>query len=96
MTDQEINERYDAREKRIVTESNREKLPNFVGALRRPNYLDLRPFYQRRARWDRERQSKLIESFIINGPVPQLFLYERSYNSYAVECAFFTVEKDRG
>ena len=84
MTDQEINERYAAREKRIVTESNREKLPNFVGALRRPNYLDLRPFYQRRARWDRERQSKLIESFIINVPVPPLFLYERAYNSYEV------------
>lgn len=84
VTDQEINERYAAREKRIVTESNREKLPNFVGALRRPNYLDLRPFYQRRARWDRERQSKLIESFIINVPVPPLFLYERAYNSYEV------------
>jgi hypothetical protein len=73
MTDQEINEKYDAREKRIVTESNREKLPNFVAALKRPNYLDLRPFYQRRARWDRERQSKLIESFIINVPVPPYF-----------------------
>ena len=84
MTDQEINEKYDAREKRIVTESNREKLPNFVDALKRPNYLDLRPFYQRRERWDRDRQSKLIESFIINVPVPPLFLYERAYNSYEV------------
>jgi len=84
MTDQEINEKYDGRERRIVTESNREKLPNFVDALKRPNYLDLRPFYQRRERWDRERQSRLIESFIINVPVPPLFLYERAYNSYEV------------
>lgn len=84
MTDQEINDKYDLREKRIVTESNREKLPNFVDALRRPDYIDLQPFYQRRERWAPERQSKLIESFIINIPVPPLFLYEKSYNSYEV------------
>lgn len=84
MTDQEVNDKYDMREMRIVTESNREKLPNFVDALARPNYIDLRPFYQRRARWTAERQSALIESFIINIPVPPLFLYEKSYNSYEV------------
>jgi hypothetical protein len=84
MSDKEINEKYIQREKRIVTESNREKLPNFVEALQRQNYMDLRPFYQRRERWDVERQSKLIESFIINIPVPPLFLYEKDYNSYEV------------
>ena len=84
MTDQEINDKYDLREKRIVTESNREKLPNFVDALKRPDYIDLQPFYQRRERWDPERQSRLIESFIINIPVPPLFLYEKAYNSYEV------------
>lgn len=80
----EINEKYESGEQRIVTEMNREKLPNFVDALSRKNYMDLRPFYQRRARWDPERQSKLIESFIINIPVPPVFLYERAYNSYEV------------
>lgn len=84
MHDADINEKYDLRERRIVTESNREKLPNFVDALKRPGYIDLRPYYQRRERWDKERQSRLIESFIINIPVPPLFLYERSYNSYEV------------
>jgi hypothetical protein len=84
MHDADINEKYDLRERRIVTESNREKLPNFVDALKRPNYIDLKPFYQRRDRWDDHRQSRLIESFIINIPVPPLFLYERSYNSYEV------------
>lgn len=80
----EINEKYERGEQRIVTETNREKLPNFVEALGRSEYMEVRPFYQRRSRWDEERQSKLIESFIINIPVPPIFLYERAYNSYEV------------
>jgi hypothetical protein len=80
----EINEKYERGEQRIVTETNREKLPNFVDALSKNNYMEIRPFYQRRSRWDEERQSKLIESFIINIPVPPIFLYEKAYNSYEV------------
>lgn len=80
----QINEKYESGEQRIVTEMNREKLPNFVEALSRNEYMEVRPFYQRRSRWDEVRQSKLIESFIINIPVPPIFLYERAYNSYEV------------
>lgn len=80
----QINEKYERGEQRIVTEMNREKLPNFVEALSRNDYMEVRPFYQRRSRWDEERQSKLIESFIINIPVPPIFLYERAFNSYEV------------
>ncbi len=84
LTDAEINEKYAAGEQRIVTESNREKIPNFVKALEKPDYMRIRPFYQRRDRWDDERQSRLIESFIMNIPVPPLFLYERDFNKYEV------------
>lgn len=84
MTISQINEKYEKGENRIVTETNREKLPNFIDALNRANYMEVRPFYQRRSRWDEDRQSKLIESFIINIPVPPIFLYEKSYNSYEV------------
>jgi uncharacterized protein with ParB-like and HNH nuclease domain len=80
----QINEKYEKGEHRIVTETNREKLPNFVDALKRNNYMEVRPFYQRRSRWDEQRQSKLIESFIINIPVPPVFLYEKAYNTYEV------------
>jgi Protein of unknown function DUF262 len=83
-SDAEINARYETREGKIVVEMNREKLPNFVEALKRPNYMNVRPFYQRRLRWDQILQSRFIESFIINIPVPPLFLYETSYNSYEV------------
>lgn len=82
--DHEIDEKYELGEQRIVTEVNREKLPNFVQALSKPGYLNLRPFYQRRARWDAKRQSRLVESFIMNIPVPPVFLYEKAYNQYEV------------
>jgi len=84
LTDAELNEKYKAGEQRIVTETNREKIPNFVRALEKPDYMQVRPFYQRRERWDRQRQSKLIESFIMNIPVPPLFLYEKEFNRYEV------------
>jgi hypothetical protein len=82
--DRAINERYARGEGRIVIETNREKLPGFVDQLKNPNYMDLRPFYQRRPRWNTKQQSLLIESFIMNIPVPPVFLYERDYNSYEV------------
>jgi len=84
ITDKEINERYAKGEGRIVIETNREKLPGFVASLKTANYMDLRPFYQRRPRWSAAKQSLLIESFIMNIPVPPVFLYEREYNSYEV------------
>jgi Protein of unknown function DUF262 len=82
--DDEINVKYGKRELRIVTEMNREQLPNFVEALKRPGWMELRPFYQRRPRWDPARQSKLIESFIMNIPVPPLFVYESDLAKYEV------------
>lgn len=84
LTDDDINSKYDQKSERIVTETNREKLQNFYEALRRPGYMDPRPFYQRRQRWDAERQSKLIESFLINIPIPPLFVYETKPNVYEV------------
>lgn len=84
MSERDINSKYDIGEQRIVTESNREKLPIFVESFRKSGNYTLRPHFQRRRRWDSERQSKLIESFIMNIPVPPVFLYERSFNSYEV------------
>jgi hypothetical protein len=84
LTDEQIEAKYNQKEERIVTETNREKLQNFYEALKRPNYMDVRPFYQRRLRWDAERQSRLIESFLINIPIPPLFVYEVKPNVYEV------------
>ena len=84
LLDDEINKKYTSREWRIVTETNREQLPNFYEALKRPGWMESRPFYQRRLRWDAGRQSKLIESFIMNIPVPPLFVYEADLAKYEV------------
>lgn len=42
------------------------------------------PGFQRNYIWDLKRASKLIESFIIGLPVPQVFLYEKSKNKFLV------------
>lgn len=42
------------------------------------------PGFQRNYIWDLKRASKLIESIIIGLPIPQVFLYEESKNSYLV------------
>lgn len=46
--------------------------------------IDISPKYQRRFRWDEKRQSALIESFLMNVPVPPIFLNEDEYGKYSV------------
>lgn len=48
------------------------------------NIIDTDPKYQRRFRWDTKRQSMLIESFLMNVPVPPIFLNEDEYGKYSV------------
>ena len=46
--------------------------------------IDLMPKYQRRERWELERQSELIESFLLNVPVPPIYLAEEDYGIYSI------------
>ncbi len=46
--------------------------------------IDLSPRYQRRFRWSSDRQSRLIESFLMNVPVPPIFLNEDEYGEYSI------------
>jgi hypothetical protein len=46
--------------------------------------IDLSPKYQRRERWEPERQSQLIESFLLNVPVPPIYLAEEGYGQYSI------------
>jgi hypothetical protein len=46
--------------------------------------IDVAPLFQRRERWDVRRQSALIESFLMNVPVPPVYLSEDDYGSYSV------------
>lgn len=46
--------------------------------------IDLDPHYQRRDRWKVDKQSALIESFILNVPVPPVYLSEDDFGEYSV------------
>lgn len=84
MTDQEINEKYSRGEHRIVTEQGSLKLDMISSVFSNKNKYDLQPEFQRRITWDDKKRSKLIESFIMNIPVPPVFLYEDDFSSYVV------------
>jgi hypothetical protein len=83
LADAEINEKYKKGEIRIVTEQARYPLDNISPMLDSGKY-DRNPEYQRRKRWDNTRKSRLIESFIMNVPIPPIFLYEAEYSAYEV------------
>lgn len=82
-SDIETNEKYIKGEVRIVTEQARYPLPSIPIMLDSGNYL-LNPEFQRRHRWTNEQKSKLIESFIMNVPIPPIFLYEDEFSHYEV------------
>lgn len=81
--DNEINNRYLKGEIRIVTEQARYPLNSISSMLDSKKY-NLNPEYQRRKRWNGVQKSRLIESFIINVPIPPIFLYEVDYANYEV------------
>lgn len=62
--------------------------PNDFNLMTLMNFMDtgaiVIPHYQRNFTWDKKRASKLVESLIIGLPVPQLFFYEESRNTFAV------------
>jgi hypothetical protein len=83
MTDEEINEKYVKGEVRIVTEQARYPLTAIAGMVESDDY-ELNPEFQRRRRWDEGKKSRLMESFIMNVPVPPIFLYEDKFSHYQV------------
>ena len=83
MSDDEINAKYKRGEIRIVTEQARYPVKSIKSMLDSEDYK-LDPEYQRRKRWDNGKKSRLIESFIMNVPLPPIFLYEYDYSKFEV------------
>lgn len=81
--DAAINEKYARGEIRIVTEQARYPLNTIKAMVENPSYK-LSPEYQRRHRWSVEQKSRLIESLIINVPLPPVFFYEFGFSKYEV------------
>ncbi|WP_167356716.1 MULTISPECIES: DUF262 domain-containing protein [Nocardia] len=82
-TDEAINDKYVRGEIRIVVEQARYQLKQVPALVQSADY-DLQPDFQRRPRWGAEKRSRLIESFIINVPVPPVFLYEAQLSRFEV------------
>lgn len=83
VSDVAINEKYEKGEARIITEQGAVKLSLVNQVFNSQNY-QLKPKYQRRITWDSKKRSKLMESFIMNVPVPPVFIYEIDFNRYQV------------
>ena len=83
MLDDLINQKYVKGDVRIVTEQARYPLNTIAGMVESEDY-ELNPEFQRRHRWDTEKQSRLIESIIMNVPIPPIFLYEDRFSHYEV------------
>lgn len=74
---------WEKKQKDVVTSTVDYNLTTLTDLVRSES-IDLKPQYQRRDRWDKSRQSKLIESFLMNVPVPPIFLNEDEYGQYSV------------
>lgn len=84
LTDEEINKKYVQGEIRIVTEQARYPLNTISGQIVHNSNYVLDPEFQRRHRWSNAKRSALIESLIMNVPIPPVFLYEYEFSSYEV------------
>jgi hypothetical protein len=69
---------------RIIFQTNNFFLPQLKDLIDKGVVLNLRPEYQRRLRWTTVQKSKLIESLLLNIPVPPIFLYESDAARYEV------------
>jgi hypothetical protein len=84
-TPDEIADKYARSQLRVVRETKDFALDYLQHALKGPTFvINVSPAYQRRQRWSQKKRSLLIESFLMNIPIPPVFLFEREYNAYEV------------
>ncbi len=78
-----ILRRFERAQDRLVLQASDLSLET-VSSMVDSNAIDIQPQYQRRARWSAEKRSALIESFLLNIPVPPVYLAEDDYGVYSV------------
>ncbi|HWM24178.1 MAG TPA: DUF262 domain-containing protein [Chthoniobacterales bacterium] len=79
---QALEEKYKEQMRQIISQKIELPIATLVGMIGKQ--IKLNPEFQRRDRWDVERQSRFIESIIMNVPVPPVFLGEETYGGYTV------------
>jgi hypothetical protein len=69
---------------RAIYQTNNFLLPQLKGVIDESKTVNLRPEYQRRSRWTTKQKSLLVESFLLNIPIPPIFLFEADFARYEV------------
>ena len=79
----EILDKFAKAQESLVTQQSDFSL-SAIAEMVKNESIDISPHYQRRDRWHVEKQSALIESFLLNIPVPPVYLSEDEYGTYTV------------
>lgn len=78
-----IVERFEQAQNRLVLQASDLSLRTIADMVK-SGAIDVAPEFQRRERWGPEKRSALIESFLLNIPVPPIYLAEDEFGSYSV------------
>ena len=78
------DEFYTTRSFRAIYQTNNFLLPQIRDLITRRDIINVRPEYQRRLRWSIPQKSRLIESLLLNIPVPSVFFFESEAARYEV------------
>ncbi len=78
-----ITELFLKAQDRLVLQAS-DMSPESISQMVASGAVDIRPKYQRRERWTSEKQSALIESFLLNVPIPPVYLSEDDFGIYSV------------
>jgi hypothetical protein len=83
-SDEDIDNQLGSQPFRVVYQTNNFLLPQIRDLIVDGDDVNLRPEYQRRLRWTTTQKSLLIESLLLNVPVPPVFFYENDLARYEV------------
>lgn len=81
--DREIAKRFEDAQVNLVLQSSDLSLES-VSNMVESGAIDVKPEFQRRERWSQKQSSALIESFLLNIPVPPVYLAEEEFGRYSV------------
>src|SRR5713226_1145692 len=83
-TTRQLQEKFEETAFGLAQERNDFFLPQILDYVKKNQWLNLHPEYQRRLVWDVKKKSLFIESLLLNIPIPPIFLYESELNRYEV------------
>ncbi len=85
MSEDRISYKYESGKSALIQKRDRIKLPRLAENIKfNPNYMTVDMQQELALEWDNVKKSKLIESFIVNFPIPPIILYEKEYKQYQV------------